>query len=163
MQQILDQFGVQPVLLLAQVVNFFVLLIILKKFLYKPLLKILEQRKMSIAQSLKNSEEIEKRLADLTLEEEKRILKAISEGEKIIKQSQEAGLQIIEEAKIKSEEVAEKIIYDTNLSLKLEREKMQQEMRENLSGLVMMALEKVLGKTEINHKKMVENTIRGMK
>lgn len=164
MDQILEQFGVQPILLLAQVVNFFVLLFILKKLLYKPLLKVLEQRKLLIAQSLKNSEEIEKRLADLSLEEEKRILKAISEGEKIIKQAQDAGVQIIEEAKIKSEESAEKIILDANISLQLEKEKMQQEMREELSNIVTMALEKVVGKTltGVSQKKMVNETLRRM-
>lgn len=164
MQQILDQFGVQPILLLAQVVNFLVLLVILKKLLYKPLLRVLEQRKLSIAQSIKNNEEIEKRLTALSLEEEKRILKAVSEGEKIIKQAQEAGVQIIEEAKIKSEESAEKIIQDANISLQIEKEKVQQEMREDLSNIVTMALEKVVGKTltGVIQKKMVDETLRRM-
>lgn len=163
MQQILNQFGVQPILLLAQVVNFLILLFILKKILYKPLLNVLEKRKQIIAQSLKNSEEIEKRLTDLSEEEEKRILRAVSEGEKIIKQAQDAGVQIIEDAKIKSEGVAEKIIQDTNLALQLEREKIQQEMRENLSKFVMMALEKVISKSGINQKEMVEDTLKRMK
>jgi len=41
---ILNQFGIKPVLLAAQVVNFLALLFILKKFLYQPILKVLKTR-----------------------------------------------------------------------------------------------------------------------
>jgi F-type H+-transporting ATPase subunit b len=65
---ILHEFGVQPILLLAQIVNFAILFFLLRKFLYGPLLKILEQRRNTIKESLKNAEKIEKQLA-LTEEE----------------------------------------------------------------------------------------------
>jgi len=69
--EIFNQFGINPLLLLAQVVNFAVLLFILKRFLYKPILKVLEERKKRIEESLKNAEEIEKRLVETAeLEEE---------------------------------------------------------------------------------------------
>ena len=68
---ILNQFGVQPILLAAQVVNFLILLFILKKFLYGPILKVLDSRKKTIEQSLKNAEEIERRLLETTEEKEK--------------------------------------------------------------------------------------------
>ena len=61
---ILNQFGISPVLLTAQVVNFLVLLFILKKLLYGPLLKVLAERRKKIEDSLKNAEEIELRLQE---------------------------------------------------------------------------------------------------
>lgn len=142
--EFLSDFGVQPILLLAQVVNFLVLLWILKKLLYKPILKILEERKQKIAQSLKNAEEIEKRLDELSEQEQKRIIKAVSEGEKIIKQAQEEGVQLIEGAKIKAEGLAEKIVEDAKEKLKLEREKIQQDLKEELSEIVEVSLKKVI-------------------
>ncbi|MBI2593944.1 F0F1 ATP synthase subunit B, partial [Candidatus Daviesbacteria bacterium] len=80
MEKILSDFGVQPVLLLAQIVNFLVLLWILNKLLYKPVLKVLEERKAKIEKGLKNAEEIEKRLAQTAEEEEKAILAAAKMG-----------------------------------------------------------------------------------
>lgn len=160
--EFLSDFGVQPILLLAQVVNFLVLLWILKKLLYKPILKILEERKQRIAQSLKNAQGIEKRLNELSEEEQKRIMKAASEGEKIIKQAQDSATQIIEEGKIKAEGVAKKVVDEARGELQLEREKLQQEIREHLAEFVILALQKVTGKiiTQKDQKKMVEETVR---
>ncbi len=76
---ILNEFGIKPILLAAQVVNFLILLYILKRFLYKPILKVLNERKNKIADSLKNAEEIERKLVEISEEEQKRIAKAVSD------------------------------------------------------------------------------------
>lgn len=158
----LKDFGVQPVLLAAQVVNFLVLLWILKKLLYKPILKVLEERKQRIAESLKNTEEIEKRLNKLSEEEQKKILKAAQEGELIIKQAQESGVQIIEEAKAKAQGLHEKILEEAYGQIKVEREKLKQEVREHLADFVVLALQKITNKvlTTKDQKKMVKEAVR---
>lgn len=160
----MSDFGVQPVLLLAQIVNFLVLLFILKKLLYKPILKVLEERKQTIVQSLKNAEEIEKKLAKTAEEEEKRILKAAKEGEKIIKEAQDMAVLLIEEGKIKAETLAEQVLQDARNQALLEGEKIKKEMREHLSGFVMLALEKVTGKVinKEDQKKLIEDTVKRM-
>ena len=56
----LNDFGVKPVLLAAQAVNFFILLFILKRFLYKPILGMLEKRKMILSRAKATSAEINK-------------------------------------------------------------------------------------------------------
>ncbi len=107
---ILSQFGVNPLLLAAQVVNFLILLFVLKKFLYGPILKVLEKRKLTIEQSLKHAEEIEQKLVAISEEEEKRLIKASQEGEKIIKQASESSVAIIDESRKKAEAVYQKIL-----------------------------------------------------
>src|SRR3989344_2266081 len=96
----LNDFGVKPVLLAAQAVNFFILLFILKKFLYKPILGMLETRKQKIAESLKNAESIEKKLQAIGEEREEALKKAGKEAEEIIRDATEAANQIISEAHI---------------------------------------------------------------
>ncbi len=81
----LADFGVKPILLLAQTVNFLLLLFILKRFLYKPLLRVLETRREKIAASLKTAEEIEQRLQQVSLEREMSLKKAAKEAEEIVK------------------------------------------------------------------------------
>ncbi len=164
MDKILSEFGVQPVLLAAQVVNFLILLFILKKFLYGPILKALEVRKSKIAESLKNAEEIEQRLNAISEEEQKRILKAGQDAEKIIKEAQETGLLVIEEAKIKAESLADRIAKEANNQLQLEKEKLSQEMKEHLADLVAEGLKTITGKvlTDKDKKEIVSKSIKGI-
>ncbi len=164
MEQILNEFGVKPLLLAAQVVNFLVLLWILKKLLYKPLIKVLDERKQKIAQSLKNAEEIEKRLVAETQKKEKRILAAAKERKKIIKQAEGLAIQLIEEGKSKAESLAGQVLDEARNLAQVEREKMRQEMREHMATFVMLALEKVTGKviTKEDQKKMIEDTVKRM-
>ncbi|MBI2593924.1 F0F1 ATP synthase subunit B [Candidatus Daviesbacteria bacterium] len=164
MEKILSDFGVQPVLLLAQIVNFLVLLWILNKLLYKPILKVLEERKAKIEKGLKNAEEIEKRLAQTAEEEEKAILAAAKMGEKIIKQAQDMAIQLIDEGKVKAESLADQVLQRAKEQALAEREQIKKEVREHLAGFVMLALEKVTGKvvTKDDQRKMIEDTVRKM-
>lgn len=153
--EILNQFGINPILLAAQIVNFFILLFILKKFLYKPILKVLETRKQKIEESLKNAEEIEKKLAEISTREEEALLKAAKEGEKIIKEAGEAASQTIEEGKKKYQQILEQALEDAKKATEVERVKLKQEVKENISDIVAMALEKITG-TAINKKQQKE-------
>lgn len=144
MEKIFEQFGIQPILLLAQIVNFLVLLFILNKLLYKPLLKVLSDRKQKIEESLKNSERIEQKLVEISQEEEKRILKAAAEGEKIIKQARDMAVEIIEEGKTKAAHLVEKVLEDGRAQVRLDREKMQQEMKDGVSNLLEISLRKIV-------------------
>src|SRR4030067_222054 len=86
--EVLEDFGVEPILLLAQVVNFVILLYILKRFLYKPILKVLEERKKRIETSVKQSEDIQKRFDEMSkkqteiLDTEKIVQKNLTKGDK---------------------------------------------------------------------------------
>ncbi|MFI5205711.1 MAG: ATP synthase F0 subunit B, partial [Candidatus Paceibacterales bacterium] len=62
--QIAQQFGIEPILLLAQIVNFLIILFVLKKFFYKPIVKMLEERKTKIKESMVNADLIETRLKE---------------------------------------------------------------------------------------------------
>src|SRR5437870_10658982 len=57
LMEILKNFGFEPILFIAQIVNFVIIYLILKKFLYKPVLKLLKDRKQTIAGGLKQAEE----------------------------------------------------------------------------------------------------------
>lgn len=164
MEKILSEFGVQPVLLAAQVVNFLILLFILKRFLYKPILKVLETRKQKIADSLKQAEEIETRLTKLAEEEEKRLQKASLEAEKIINEGNTAKAALLEEAKLQAEGVARKVTEEAKKQIESEREKLRQEIRIEVAGLVAEGLRVVAGKTlsEKDKKDLVNKSIRGL-
>lgn len=160
--EILNTFGIQPILLAAQVVNFAILLLILNKFLYKPVLKMLKTRQDTIAKSLKNAEEIEKRLQKTEEEREKKLEIAALESKKMIDEATQASAGIIAEAHTKASADMDKVLEQAKETIKLEKEKMQQEIRAELADLVVLGIEKVAGKvlTEKDQKEIVERTVR---
>ena len=108
--EILNNFGFEPVFFLAQIINFLILFYIFKKFLYKPILKVLKDRAHAITKGLEDAENAKKALEDAEVQKDKIIAKAAFEAEKIIKETR-ANAQIIhEEILNKSREQAEKII-----------------------------------------------------
>jgi len=164
MEKILAEFGVQPILLAAQVVNFLILLFLLKKFLYGPILKVLQKRKDVIAESLKNAREIEERLKKLELEEEKRILKASEESQKILKEASDLRVVLLEEAKKEAEGVARKIAQEEQGRQQMERDRMMQEIQENLAELVAKGLKIVAGKalSEKDKRELVDKSLKNI-
>src|SRR3990167_8054652 len=138
---ILNQFGINPLLLAAQVVNFFILLFILKRFLYKPVLKVLEERKEKIDRMMvKTADEIQKMHDEA--KKDRDVLKEEGKAE-----AQQLALQIIK----KGEEQA-----------KAEREKMQEELMSHMAEFVVAGMEKVIGKV-LNEKAQREIVEKGIK
>ncbi len=75
--EIIKNFGLNPILLAAQIVNFLIIFFILKKFLYKPVLNVLNKRQVTIKEGLKQAEEARVKLEKVVIEE-KDILKQIA-------------------------------------------------------------------------------------
>lgn len=144
MDKILTDFGVEPILLVAQVVNFVILLLLLKKFAYGPILKVLEKRKETIAQSLKNAEEIELKLQKTETDREKKLEEAAKEARQVLEEATKSAQQIIAEAHVKASQDMEDIMQKGKESIKMEKEKMQEEVRSELADIVVMSLKKVV-------------------
>lgn len=108
----MEALGIDFKLILAQIFNFVVLLVILKKFLYKPLLKMLDERKKKIEEGLLNAEkikkeleEIEKRKQKILADSQKEAVALFLEQKKLAQKEKEA---MIEEARIKAGEEIKK-------------------------------------------------------
>ncbi|MDO8619017.1 MAG: F0F1 ATP synthase subunit B [Candidatus Daviesbacteria bacterium] len=161
----LNDFGVQPVLLAAQIVNFVILLYLLKRFLYKPVLKVLDERKKVIADSLKKADEIEARLVKIEEDREKELSKAAVEARSILEDATKAATQITLDGQLKATEEANRIIAEGQRIIISEKEKLQQEIRSELATLVTLGLQKVTGKvlTEKDKKALIETSIKELK
>ncbi len=165
MDKIFSQFGIQPILLLAQIVNFLVLLFILNKLLYKPLLKVLSQRKQKIEESLKNAEEIALRLQKTEEESQKKLEKAASEAQKIIDETKKSAQDIIAEARLKAQSDVGEMIKKGQESINTERDRMHQEIKDSVAQLVGMSLTKVIedSLSMKDQKEMLKNASKRIK
>jgi len=108
----MEALGIEPMLLLAQVVNFSVIVVVLNVLLYKPILAMLEKRKSDIAKSLENSESVKKELEKAQEKSVSIISEAKKEGQKIVeemkKKAKNEERHILEEARKSAEDIIEK-------------------------------------------------------
>lgn len=161
---ILNQFGINPLLLAAQIVNFLILLFLLKKFLYGPILKVLETRKQKIEQSLKNAEEIERKLAETNEQIDKMMIKASDEVQKMMDQAKKEIALMKEEGKQEAEQQVALMFQRGEESLRMEKEKMLAQAKDHVGDLAIAIFYKLTGKSlsKEEQRKLAEKEIKNL-
>lgn len=164
MEKVLSDFGVNPILLAAQVVNFLVLLFILKKLLYKPVITLLDERKKKIEDSLANAEKIQKELEETEVRREKVLAEAIEEGKRIIAEATAAGNALMIESQNKAKADMEAMIEQGKAMIAGERDKMTREVKQDVARMIEMSMEKVLvGLDSKSQQKLVDDAVKSIK
>ena len=145
--QIFENFGIQPTLLLAQIVNFLIILFLLKKFFYKPIIKVLEDRKNRIEDSLKNADLISEKLAK-TDEKSRLIIEgAQKNAQDLISDAKSEAGRILNQAQEDARAAGQEAIIQVRAQIENERVKMQKELEDQTLNLVIGVVKKVLSKT----------------
>ena len=162
--EILETFGVKPILLLAQIVNFIILLFLLNKFAYKPIMKVLDDRKHKIETSMRQAEEVEKKLAETEASQKEIIGRAERESTKIIEEARAAAKKLQDETMVETSNKMEEALLKNKDSIKLEREKMVNEVKADMADLVADTTKKVLGKTLTSgdNRELVNDALRDL-
>lgn len=138
------QFGIEPTLLAAQVVNFLIILFLLKKLLYKPVLSMLAQRKRTIKEGLDTAEEA-RLLFEKAQKEEKEILqKAQSKSEKILESAKAQANELLNQAREQAKEDTEQTINQAKETIEKEAEKVKGQLMAHVSELSLKLLKKAL-------------------
>jgi F-type H+-transporting ATPase subunit b len=163
--EILNDFGIEPILLLAQLVNFIILLFILKRFLYKPILKVLEERKKRVEASIKQAEEIQKKFDSSAKKSEELVNKGRDEASRIIDEAKEEAKILSAQIQVETREGVQNTIRKTQDSLELEKQKMVAEARKQVVDMVVSVTEKVVSKTltGADRERLVQESVRELK
>ena len=144
MSELLANLGIDGKLLIAQLINFAILLFVLKKFLYKPILDFLDKRKKLIQEGLENAEKIDEKLEAISEKEDRTLTKARSKAKVIIDDAKGTGTDEAAKIVTAAEERVEKMVADAQQKIDAERESMLKEAREQLGELVIAATKKVV-------------------
>ena len=163
--EIFKDFGIQPILLLAQIINFVILLFLLKRFLYKPILKVLEERKKRIETLLKQAEEIQKKFAQANVEQEKILDTAKLQASKIIENAKEEAKVLSRKLQEETNKEIESTLERAKSALQLEKQKMISEAKGKIVDIVVLVTEKVTAKTlqKAEKEKLVNNALSEIK
>jgi F-type H+-transporting ATPase subunit b len=147
--------------LVAQLINFLILLVIFRVFLYKPLLNMLDQRKQRIEEGLQASDEAKKRLAETEQETAREMDKARQEGQALIAQAQQAANRLRDEETQRARSEAEQLIERARSEIALERDAAIADLRREFAGLAVTAAERVIRKEidEGTHRRLIEEVL----
>lgn len=143
---ILEKFGVDPILLVAQIVNFLIILFILKKFLYKPILELLNKRKITIKEGLKQAEEARLKLEKIIIEEKQILKNAQLQARKIIEDARQESVDTAREIHEGSKKQTEKMLNDARAQMAREFQQTEKRLAVNVSKIAVSFLQKSLEK-----------------
>ena len=147
--------------LLAQLVNFLILLIVLRLFLYKPILRILDERKRRIEEGLMRSEQAASQAAAQEGEARRAMEEARNEAREVVQRAQEAASRLRAELEGQARTQAEQIVERARADIQLEREQAIQQLRAEFAGLTMLAAERVIGQSldRQAHQRLIDEVI----
>ncbi len=161
MDELIKTFHIDWKLIAAQLVNFAIVFFVLWKFALKPLMKAMTDREHTIAKSLSNAEEIEKKLTATNAEVAEHIREAKHQATAIMEQAKKQAdakrLEMLEKAK---QEVSGLVSAAKN-QIQAEKEEALRSAHLELSALVVSGVEKILGKNidEKTDKKLIKERL----
>ena len=131
-------------LLFWMVLTFLIVLYILKKFAWGPILSSLKEREDSIEEALQSAQKAREEMSKLQADNEKILAEAREERSKMLKDAKEMQQKMIDDAKQKASQEADKMIEAARRAIENEKEAAINEMKENIASLSVLIAEKIL-------------------
>ncbi|MGJ8760153.1 MULTISPECIES: F0F1 ATP synthase subunit B [unclassified Polaribacter] len=159
METLLNDFS--PGLFAMQVVILIILLILMKKFAWKPILNSLEERETGIEDALEAAENARKEMQNLQADNEKLVKEARAEREAMMKEARDIRDNMIAEAKEDAKEVTTSLIEKAQASIQQEKQAALAEIKKNVAELSIGIAESVI-KKELSNKKDQLELVEGL-
>ena len=154
-----------PGLFIWTILTFLLLLTVLAKFAWKPLLKMLKDREEMIRNSLYDAEKAQAELARLNFEGEEIINKARSEAQEILSQGKASAAKMREDTLNDAKEKAKLIAEDAQKQIQVEKEKAIAEIKGEVVNLSLSVAEKLIKKnlSREDNKALIDESLSNVK
>lgn len=139
-------FGLHGAFFVAQVVNFFLVIIVLKKFAFGPIQKMLEQRRERIAAGEEKLKQIEKQLAESEATTAAAIAKANEDALRLISEAKAGAAAFTEQKSQDAIAQAQQILAKAEAAANADRERISAELKREFGRLVASTTSQVTGK-----------------
>ena len=143
-------------------ISFLILLFILGKFAWKPILNSVNDRETSILKALKEAENARKEMKNLTADNERILKDARIEREAMIKEARDIKVKMISDAKEEAKTTADAIISQAQEAIENEKKSAMADLKSQMASLSIEIAEKVV-KQELSNKdkqlKLVEDML----
>ncbi|HYG39918.1 MAG TPA: F0F1 ATP synthase subunit B [Cytophagales bacterium] len=138
--------------------TFLIVLFVLSKYAWRPILNAVKEREQSIDQALRSAEKARDDMAKLHAENEKLLDEARLERDKILKNAQVAATTIVNDAKTKASEEGSKILESARAAIQIEKQAALAEIKTQVATLSVQIAEKLLRK-ELNTEKAQQELV----
>src|SRR6476619_2595787 len=147
MQDTLNHLVVYWPKLIAQIVNFGIVLFILWKFAYRPVLKVLEERRQRVTEAMKNAEHAKAELAKADSARQEILNQANAQATKLIEEARAAAARVQEQETQKAIAAAKDIVDKARQATEVEHARMLADLRREVGRLVVATTGRVVGRT----------------
>ena len=153
--------GINLPQLIAQVANFIVLLLILRFTLYKPVLRMLDQRRERIAEGLGAAEQARAEASDAQERIQGQLDEARGQGQEIVANAQQVAARIQDDARQQAERDREAAAQRSLQEIQLERDRAIADLRAEFAEITVTAAERVIRESldDDAHQRIIEETL----
>ena len=150
--------GINAGLLISQIANLVILLLLLRIVLYKPVLRMLDERADKIRRSMQDAEATSQQAARAEAQYQERIQEAQRQAQAILEQANEESKRLRDKALSEAREEAQRLLERAQKQIELERHEVLRGERMQLADLVVAAASKVVGHAldKKAHRRLVE-------
>lgn len=163
--EIIKNFGLDPIFLAAQIINFLIILYVLKKFLYKPILELLKKRENAIKEGVEKNEEARILLEKAGAEEKAVLKRAEAYAKKIIDDAKNHATETAKETEEVSKKQTEKILAVASLQIKKEAVETEKRLTLKVTKVAIELLKKSLKQlfSEKEQKEILKKALKEIK
>lgn len=133
---LLSQLGIDVKLFLSQAFNFFILLMVLRAFVYKPLLKVIKERNRKIAEGLEKAHEADVRLKEVDVIAKGRLKQADQQSIMMIKETEEKAKKLEQDLSKKAEQKHEELMRQAQVMYEKQKEESKNLVAKRAAELV---------------------------
>jgi F-type H+-transporting ATPase subunit b len=157
----MEQLGFNIPLLVAQVINFFIVLVVLRLFLYRPVLNMLDRRAQRVREGLEAADQSKVRAGQAEQEVAQQLEEARRQGQTLISQAQETASRMQEEARSQARRDGEVLLERARNEIQLERDQAIAELRREFAEITVSAAEKVIGQSldRQAHRRLIDEVL----
>lgn len=163
--EIAKNFGLDPTLLAAQIINFLLLVYLLNRFFLPKVLGFLKRREEKIRQGLEAAQEGEELFKKAEIHEKELLQKARMQAKEILAEARARESEQAKKIEEQAKRSAEKLIENARELAAREGEKTREQIIRDISKLAILVLERSLKKvlTQEEHKRIIENLSHNIK
>ncbi len=161
MGEAFDALGLSLPSIIANMVNFIILLVVLRLVLFKPIVNMLDDRRERIAEGLNAAETARAEAAQAQANIQEQLDQARAEGQEIIQNAQNVASRIQSEAREQAAKDREAALERARGEIQLERDRAIDELRREFASITVQAAGRVIGESldENAHRRIIEETL----
>ncbi len=142
--ELLTTLGIDWKVMLAQLINFVILIVVLSYFVYRPILRLIDDRRERVRKSMEDAKAIENQKRELDQFKTEQLRKMDAESGKFLEEARHQADAARKEILAHAEKEAQQILAKAKQQLGDERERMMAEIQKNLAAVVVKMAEKVI-------------------